>query len=44
MLVSPGGQERTFPEYVALLERCGFGLVREVPTRGSVSVIEARPT
>jgi hypothetical protein len=44
MLVSPGGRERTFPEYVALLERCGFGAVREVPTRGPVSVIEALPT
>lgn len=43
MLVSPGGQERTFLEYTALLERCGFGSVREVPTRGPVSVIESRP-
>jgi steroid delta-isomerase-like uncharacterized protein len=43
MLVSPGGQERTLSEYTALLERCGFGSVREVPTRGVVSVIEARP-
>ena len=43
MLVSPGGQERTLPEFTALLGRCGFGSVREVPTRGPVSVIEARP-
>lgn len=40
--VPDGGD--AFPEYVALLERCGFGAVREVPTRGPVSVIEARPT
>ena len=44
MLVSPGGQERTLLEFVELLERCGFGSIREVPTRGPVSVIEARPT
>jgi len=43
MLVLPGGQERTEGEYVALLRRAGFELVRVVPTRSAVSVVEAVP-
>jgi len=43
MLVMPGGQERTEGEYAALLRRAGFELVRVVPTRSAVSVVEAVP-
>jgi len=43
MLVMPGGQERTEGEYAALLGRAGFELVRVVPTRSAVSVVEAVP-
>jgi hypothetical protein len=40
MLVIPGGQERTEPEYRDLLGKAGFRLVRIVPTAAEVSVIE----
>jgi len=40
MLLIPGGQERSAGEYRELYERCGFELVRIVPTRLEVSVIE----
>lgn len=43
MLVLPGGMERTEDEYRQLLETAGFRLVRIVPTRTWVSVIEAEP-
>jgi hypothetical protein len=41
MLVGPGGQERTAPEYDALLGKAGFRLNRIVPTTSAVSVVEA---
>ncbi len=41
MLVVPGGQERTEPEYSSLLGKAGFRLVRVVPTESAVSVMEA---
>lgn len=41
MLVIPGGQERTAPEYGALLAKAGFRLNRVVPTESAVSVVEA---
>jgi hypothetical protein len=41
MLVGPGGQERTVPEYRALLGKAGFHLTRVVPTASAVSVVEA---
>jgi len=41
MLAVPGGQERTEPEYRALLENAGFRLKRVVPTESAVSVVEA---
>jgi hypothetical protein len=41
MLATPGGQERTEPEYAALLEKSGFRLTRVVPTESAVSVVEA---
>jgi O-methyltransferase domain/Dimerisation domain len=41
MLVGPGGQERTVPEYAALLDKAGFRLTRVVPTASPVSVVEA---
>lgn len=41
MLVMPGGEERTEPEYAALLAKAGFRLTRVVPTESAVSVVEA---
>ena len=43
MLTAPGGQERTEPEYRALLDKAGFKLTRVVPTASPVSIIEAVP-
>jgi hypothetical protein len=43
MLVFPGGQERTEPEYASLLGKAGFRLNRVVPTASAVSVVEAVP-
>jgi hypothetical protein len=40
MLVGPGGQERTEPEYRALLGKAGLHLNRVVPTDSAVSVVE----
>jgi hypothetical protein len=44
MLAVAGGQERTEPEYRALLDKAGFQLARVVPTDSAVSVVEALPT
>ena len=44
MLVAPGGQERTEPEYGTLLGKAGLRLARVVPTGSPVSVVEARLT
>jgi O-methyltransferase/methyltransferase family protein len=44
MLVGPGGQERTEPEYRALLGKAGLRLTRVVPTESAVSVVEAMIT
>ncbi len=41
MLVGPGGQERTEPEYRALLGKAGLRLTRLVPTESAVSILEA---
>jgi hypothetical protein len=41
MLVGPGGQERTEPEYRTLLNKAGLRLTRVVPTDSAVSVVEA---
>ena len=43
MLSLPGGQERTEPEYRALLDKAGFRMARVVPTESAVSVVEALP-
>ena len=43
MLVGPGGQERTVPEYSTLLEKAGFRLTKVVPTSTPASVVEAVP-
>jgi hypothetical protein len=43
MLVGPGGQERTEPEYRALLAKTGFRLTRVVPTESAASIVEAVP-
>jgi O-methyltransferase domain/Dimerisation domain len=41
MLAIPGGQERTEPEYCALLDKAGFRLTRVVPTESAASIVEA---
>jgi hypothetical protein len=41
MLISPGGMERTGPEYETLLSRAGLRLTRIVPTQTAYSIIEA---
>jgi hypothetical protein len=41
MLVAPGGQERTVPEYHALLGKAGFRINKVVATASAVSVVEA---
>jgi hypothetical protein len=41
MLIGPGGQERTEPEYRALLAKAGLRLARVVPTRSAVGIVEA---
>jgi len=41
MLVSPGGQERTRPQFRDLFARAGLRLRRVVPTAAPVSVLEA---
>jgi hypothetical protein len=41
MLVGPGGQERTPPEYAALLDKAGFRMTQVVPTASAVSIVEA---
>jgi hypothetical protein len=42
MLMMPGGRERTEAEFAALFASAGFELVRVVPTRSPLSVVEAR--
>ncbi|HWV47217.1 MAG TPA: methyltransferase [Nitrospira sp.] len=41
MLVGPGGQERTIPEYRQLLDKAGLRLTKVVPTDSAVSIVEA---
>ena len=43
MLATTPGQERTEPEYRALLEKADFKLTRIIPTSSSVSIVEAIP-
>jgi hypothetical protein len=43
MLTVAGGQERTEPEYRALLERANLKLKRVIPTNSAVSIVEAIP-
>src|SRR5262249_9421264 len=42
MLVMPGGKERSESEFRALFSSAGFELTRVVPTRSTLSIIEAR--
>ena len=42
LVMTTGGRERTEPEFRALLQRAGLGLVRVVPTESPMSVLEAR--
>jgi hypothetical protein len=41
ILALTSGQERTEPEYRALLEKAGFKLTRVIPTSSNVSIVEA---
>ena len=41
MLVMTGGRERTVAEFESLLVASGFELVRAIPTRSAVHVVEA---
>ncbi|MGF1580192.1 MAG: methyltransferase [Gemmataceae bacterium] len=43
MMVIPGGQERTEPEYKQLFHAAGLRLTRIVPTEAAVSLIEGVP-
>lgn len=43
MLVIVGGRERTQAEYRRLLERSGLALLRVIPTKSPLSLIEAQP-
>jgi hypothetical protein len=43
MLATTSGQERTEPEYRALLKKAGFTLTRVIPTNSAVSIVEAVP-
>lgn len=43
LIMCPGGCERTEEEYRILLQKSGFELVKVVPTRSPISVIEAVP-
>jgi hypothetical protein len=43
ILVQTPGQERTEPEYRALLEKAGFTLTGVTPTSSAVSIVEAVP-
>jgi O-methyltransferase domain len=43
MLTVTGGEERTAPEYRALLDEAGFRMTRVVPTASLVSIVEAVP-
>ncbi len=42
MLTIPGGKERTEDEYRALYKTAGFELIRIVPTKAEVSIIEGK--
>jgi hypothetical protein len=41
MLALPGGRERTAEEFAALFERSGFKLMKIVPMKSALSVVEA---
>jgi hypothetical protein len=43
MLTLTPGQERTEPEYSALLSKANFKLTRIIPTSSAVSIVEAVP-
>ena len=43
VMLAIGGRQRTRAEYSQLLDRCGFTMLREIPTPAGVSIIEAAP-
>ena len=42
LLNTPGGRERTEPEYQALFEKAGFRLTRAIPTKVENWILEAK--
>jgi hypothetical protein len=43
LLRTPGGRERTYEQFRALLADGGFDLKRVIPTASPLSIVEARP-
>lgn len=44
MMLCWGGSERTEDQYAALLKNAGFDLIRVIPTKSDVSIIECGPS
>jgi O-methyltransferase domain len=43
LVMTPGGRERTEPEYAALLAAAGFRLTRTIPTQSPFGIVEGVP-
>jgi hypothetical protein len=43
MMATTGGRERTEAEYRSLLKAAGFEVIRIIPTRSELTVIECVP-
>jgi SAM-dependent methyltransferase len=43
LALTPGGRERTEPEFRELLRRAGFAMTRVIPTGGITSIVESQP-
>jgi hypothetical protein len=43
LVMTPGGRERTEPEYAALLAAAGFRLTRTIPTESPFGIVEGVP-
>jgi SAM-dependent methyltransferase len=44
LVLAPGGRERTEADFAALLRQADFSLTRVIPTAGTLSIIESRPS
>jgi O-methyltransferase domain len=44
LVMAPTGRERTESEFRDLLYKAGFSLTRFIPTAGTLSIAESRPT